>query len=242
MNARTMKTLVSLACAALVLALPLRVQAQGAIGTVVTLTGYFLNAASLTPVEANYAVYDSQGKKVGQSFRSSATDGYLQTGLKAGQTYTIRVEDPRYFRQEFAIDLPATSKYLELSKDFVVRPMEAGRKIKVTPVPFDVKKSALKTGAEDDLADLVRVLTMNPGANIEIVCYPDAEGTADASQKISQARAEALKAHFASKGVSAARISIKAVTTVDPLDPPPIRPTAKGKRYVGPVYLVITKV
>ncbi len=152
MNARTMKTLLSLACAALVLAMPMRVHAQGAIGTVVTLTGYFVNASSLTPVEANYAVYDSQGKKVGQSFRSSATDGYLQTGLKAGQTYTIRVEDPRYFRQEFAIDIPATSKYLELSKDFVVRPMEAGRKIKVTPVPFDVKKSTLKAGAEDDLA------------------------------------------------------------------------------------------
>jgi len=242
MNARTMKTLLSLACAALVLAMPMRVHAQGAIGTVVTLTGYFVNASSLTPVEANYAVYDSQGKKVGQSFRSSATDGYLQTGLKAGQTYTIRVEDPRYFRQEFAIDIPATSKYLELSKDFVVRTMEAGRKIKVAPVPFDVKKSTLKAGAEDDLADLTRVLSMNPGANIEIVCYPDTEGAADAAQKLSQARAEALKAHFVAKGVSAARISIKAVTTVDPIDPPPIRPTAKGKRYVGPVYLVITKV
>ena len=152
------------------------------------------------------------------------------------------MEDPRYFRQEFVIDVPATSKYLELSKDFVVRTMEAGRRIKVSPVPFDVKKTALKTGAEDDLADLVRVLTMNPGTNIEIVCYPDTEGAADASQKLSQARADALKEHFVAKGVSAARISIKAVTAVDPIDPPPIRPTAKGKRYVGPVYLVITKV
>lgn len=242
MNTGTMKTIVSFAIAVVLLALPLRVQAQGTIGTVVTLTGFFVNATNLSPVEATYAVYDSQGKKVGQTFRSSATDGYLQTGLKSGQTYTIRVEDPRYFRQEFTVNVPSTSKYLELSKDFVVRTMEAGRKIKVSPVPFDVKKATLKTGAEDDLADLTRVLSMNPGTNVEIVCYPDAEGAADAAQKLSQARAEALKALFTAKGVSAARISIKAVSTVDPIDPPPIRLTAKGKRYVGPVYLVITKV
>ena len=81
MNAGTMKSIVSLAVAALLMALPLSVHAQGTIGTVVTLTGYFVNAVNLSPVEATYAVYDSQGKKVGQTFRSSATDGYLQTGL-----------------------------------------------------------------------------------------------------------------------------------------------------------------
>lgn len=242
MNAQTLKSLVSLACVALMFVPTQGVSAQSAIGTVVTLTGYFLNGATLTPVDVKYSVFDGKGKKVGQTFRSSVADGYLQTGLKSGQKYTIRVDDPRYFSQEYVIEIPATNKYLELSKDFVVRKIEAGRRLRVSPVPFDVKKTVLKTGADEDLAELTRLLTLNQGANIEIICYPDADGAVEAAQKLSQARAEALKEHFVAKGVSAARISIKAVGTIDPLDPPPIRLSAKGKRYVGPVYLVFTKV
>lgn len=218
------------------------VSAQSAIGTVVTLTGYFLNAQTLTPVEANYVVIDGNARKVGSSFRSNAADGYLQTGLQPGTSYVIRVEDPRYFKQEYRVDIPATGKYLEVSKDFIVRPMEAGHRVTVLPVPFDLKKSVLKTGADEDLADLTRILVMNPGTNVEIVCYPDQEGTVPDVQKVSNSRADALKAFFVSKGVSAGRISTRTATSTDPIDPPPIRKAAKGKRYVGPVYLLITKV
>jgi len=216
--------------------------AQSAVGTVVTIAGYFLSAQSLTPVEANYIVIDGQAKKIGQASKSSARDGYLQTGLKPGESYTIRVEDPRYFKQEFRVDIPSTGKYLEISKDFVVRAMETGRTITVAPSPFDLKKTVLKTGSDEDLGEFAKVLILNPGTNIELVCYPDQEGTSDAVQKLSSARAEALKKFFVSKGVSAGRISVRAVSTTDPIDPPPIRKAAKGKRYVGPVYLVVTKI
>ena len=78
--------------------------------------------------------------------------------------------------------------------------------------------------------------------NVEFVCYPDAEGSADVIQKISAGRAESLKKFVVAKGVSAGRVSVRAVSSTDPIDPPPIRKAAKGKRYVGPVYMVITKI
>jgi len=84
-----------------VLAAAVATYAQSAIGTVVTLSGYILNGNTLSPVESGYSLYDATGKKVGQSNRSNANDGYLVTGLKPGQTYTIKIEDPRYFKQEF---------------------------------------------------------------------------------------------------------------------------------------------
>src|SRR5690348_16763691 len=86
--------------------------AQSAIGTVVTLSGYILNGNTLAPVESGYALYDVNGKKVGQSNRSNAIDGYLVTGLKPGESYTIKIEDPRYFKQEYKIEIPKTSKYV----------------------------------------------------------------------------------------------------------------------------------
>lgn len=219
-----------------------KLSAQSTVGTVVTIAGYFLNAQTLTPVEVHYIVIDGQAKKLGQTSKSSVKDGYLQTGLKPGESYIIRVEDPRYFKQEFRVDVPATGKYLEISKDFVVRTMETGRVVTISPSPFDVKKSVLKTGSEEDLDQFAKILILNQGTNVELVCYPDQEGVADAIQKMSSARADALKKFFVGKGVSAGRISVRAVSTTDPLDPPPIRKAAKGKRYVGPVYLVVTKI
>ncbi|MDZ4744825.1 MAG: hypothetical protein SGJ05_02350 [bacterium] len=224
-----------------VLAAAVATYAQSAIGTVVTLSGYILNGNTLSPVESGYSLYDATGKKVGQSNRSNANDGYLVTGLKPGQTYTIKIEDPRYFKQEFKVDIPTTSKYVEISKDFIARPMESGRSIVVQPIPFDLKKTDLKDGTESDINDMARMLIMNPSVNIEVVCYPDeeVEGT---TSRISLDRGNALKAAFVKSGVSGERISVRAAPSVDPINPPPMRKGAKGKRYVGTVYLVITKV
>ncbi|HLP29485.1 MAG TPA: hypothetical protein VK147_12650, partial [Candidatus Didemnitutus sp.] len=118
---RTMRIITTIATVVLLFGGSVAATAQSALGTVVTLTGYFLNGQTLTPVEASYVVIDAQGKKLGQTSKSNPNDGYLQTGLKPGESYVIRVEDPRYFRQEFRVDIPSTGKYLEISKDFVVR-------------------------------------------------------------------------------------------------------------------------
>jgi len=213
----------------------------GTIGTVVTLTGFMLNGNTLTPVEANYALYEN-GKKVGQSHKSNANDGFLVTGLKPGGEYMLKIEDPRYFRQEFPITLPKTAKYAEISKDFIVRPMEAGRKISVVPPPFDLRKNVVKSGVEEDIKGLAQMLSSNPSVNVELVCYPDEDGTAATASSMSTARGNALKAAFEANGVQGSRITVKTVNTVDPINPPPLKKGAKGKRYVGSVYIVVTKV
>lgn len=238
----TMKNLRRVSLAVLYLALASSTAyAQSAIGTVVTLSGYILNGNTLAPVESNYSLFDVNGKKVGQSNRSNANEGYLVTGLRPGESYTIKIEDPRYFKQEFKVDIPKTSKYVEISKDFIVRPLESGRSITMRPVPFDVKKTTLKVGMESDISDMARMLIMNPSVNIDVLCYPDEDGEGTAS-RVSLDRGNALKAAFVRSGVSAERVNVRTATTVDPINPPPLRKSAKGKRYVGPVYLVITKV
>lgn len=214
--------------------------AQSAIGTVVTLSGYILNGNTLAPVESNYSLYDVNNKKVGQSNRSNAIDGYLVTGLHPGESYTIKIEDPRYFKQEFKVEIPKTSKYVEISKDFIARPLESGRSIAIQPVPFDVKKSTVKVGMESDINDMARMLIMNPSVNVEVVCYPDDE--ASGASTMSLTRGNNLKAALVKAGVSSDRVSVRAAPSVDPINPPPLRKSAKGKRYVGPVYLVVTKV
>jgi len=233
---------ITLSIMALAAAGAVQMSAQSAIGTVVTLTGQMLNANTLAPVEANYALYDAAGKKVGQSNRSNPNDGYLVTGLKPGESYSIHIEDPRFFIQEFKVDVPKTSKYAEISKDFVVRPMEVGKKLAVVPIPFDLKKTTIKVGTEDELDELAHMLVKNQGVNVEVLCYPDEEGTSESIGKLSAERSATIKAYLQKGGVNPQRITTRTANTTDPLNPPPIRKAAKGKRYVGPVYLVVTKV
>ena len=219
-----------------------QLSAQSAIGTVATLTGYVLDAATLMPVESNYAVYDDAGEKIGQSRRASAGDGFLVTGLQPGSTYMIRVEDPRYFKQEFVVSIPKSNKYAEISKDLIVRKLEAGRKILVSPSPFDLRKTDIKEGAEDDLRDLAKTLSMNPSVKLEVVCYPDEELSASKAASISEERGKTLKAFLEKAGVNGSRITVRTVQTTDPINPPPLKKGAKGKRYTGSVYLQVAGV
>ena len=242
MNARKIKHLLLLTVLATAIMMPGQLISQSAIGTVVTLTGYMLDQATLEPVESNYSVMDETGKKIGRSRKASATDGYLVTGLQPGKTYTIRVEDPRYFKQEYKLVLPSTNKYAEVSHDVVVQKMAAGKKLMVSPSPFDLKKTELKVGVEEDLREMAKILMMNPGVKIELICYPDEQLPANRSAEFSGARGESLKSFLEQQGVNGTRISVKRANSTDPLNPPPLRKGAKGKRYIGPVYMVITSV
>ena len=237
-----MKTKLTLILALVALVAAPSLFAQSAIGTVVTLTGYMLDQQTLEPVDANYSVLDPTGKKMGRSRKANARDGYLATGLQPGKTYTIRVEDPRYFKQEYKLMLPATDEYKEVSHDIVVRKMAAGRKLLLSPTPFDLKKTSIKVGTEEDLRETAQILAMNPGVKIEIVCYPDEELPASRAQTISSERGTALKGFLENQGINGSRISVRTVKTTDPLNPPPLKKGAKGKRYIGPVYLKITSV
>ena len=216
--------------------------AQSAIGTVTTLSGMVLDQATLLPVEANYGVYDAQGKKIGQSRIASASDGYLVTGLKPGERYVIRVEDPRYLKQEHGITMPPSGTYTEVSKDITVRKLAAGSTFAMTPAPFDLKKTDVKSGTEDDLRMLAAMLVMNPSVRIQVLCYPDEDLPAKRAEEVSLQRASALKGFLQKEGVSAERISVKAAQSTDPLNPPPVRKGAKGKRYIGSVYITMTDV
>lgn len=214
------------------------------IGTVVTVRGVVIDEINRNPASVNLTFFDDQMKKVNSS-RSNAKDGeYLVTGLKPGKKYTVQIEHPDFFKAEYIIKLPATDKYTEVSRDFLVKPLAMNTRMFMRLSPFEIKKSKIRVGATDLLDDFKRSLIMNPNVNIEIQCYPDAEGDNVANEKLTSERCKTLQDYFIKGGVSAARIKIKASGSADPVNapPPPSKKLAKGKRYVGSTYFVVTKV
>lgn len=85
-----------------------------------------------------------------------------------------------------------------------------GEGIKVTlhenMVNFAYDSSELQSAAKANLDKLATVLTNNPDTNINIYGHTDSRGTDAYNQSLSERRANAVKAYFVAKGISASRL------------------------------------
>ncbi|TAL70311.1 MAG: hypothetical protein EPN82_03125 [Bacteroidetes bacterium] len=211
------------------------------IQTVVALTGNVFDAVSKAPVTATIKITDEGGKRVNQTRSNAIENGtYYVTSLKPGKTYFVNITKEDYFDEKFKITLANTDKYEEISRDFLIKPKGKGVKIPLPVPPFELNKSKLRYGAEDLLEGIQSTLVNNPDVKFEIVCYPDNDKDPKQNQKLTDERCQSLKDYFTANGVEGMRFKIQGSATTDPLRPPPTSKMAKGKRYIGTSYIVVT--
>jgi len=213
------------------------------IGPVVSLTGNVFNEVTKQPVTAFLIVLDETGKRVAATRSNSAENGYYYiTGLKPGKTYKLSLKQKEFLSEDFDLVIPQTDKYQEISRDFLVKPMEKNAQLKLAVPPFELNKSKLRFGSEDVLDDYVSTLKSNPTVKFNIVCFPDNDNDKSLNQSLTSERAQSIKDYFQNKGIDASRLSIVTNPGTDPKNPPPTKKMAKGKRYIGSTYLVISEI
>jgi OOP family OmpA-OmpF porin len=74
-------------------------------------------------------------------------------------------------------------------------------------VLFDYDKAVVKPVAFDLLDDVIQVLKKNPGLKVSLDGHTDSRGPAPYNMKLSERRAEAVKAYLINKGIAAERLS-----------------------------------
>lgn len=211
-----------------------------AVGPVVSLTGNIFNEVTKQPVTVFLLVLDQDGKRVTATRSNSAENGYYYiTGLKPGKTYTISIKQKDYLNEQFTLEVANTDKYQEISKDFLVKPLEKNAYLKLSVPPFELNKSKLRFGSEFLLDDMANTLKNNPTVKFEILCYPDNAKDPKENQQLTDERSKALMNYFVSQGIDVSRITTSGSNEVDSKNPPPTKTAAKGKRYIGPSYIVI---
>lgn len=97
----------------------------------------------------------------------------------------------------------------------------------MVPIQFDTAKSTIKTESNailDEAANTIK--NMKAGSKIEIQGYTDSDGDDAANLKLSQERADAVKAALAQRGVSADILSTKGYGEANPIGD---NATAEGK-------------
>lgn len=208
---------------------------------VVALTGNVFDAVTKEPQTVFITVNDENGERVNATRSNAGENGYYYiTGLKAGKKYTVILKKTKYFLEKFEINIANSDKYEEISKDFLIKPLFDGAKIPVPVPPFELNKAKLRFGAEELLIDLTNTLRNNEKVKVSIECYPD-ESNNKENQKLTEDRCKALKDFFVTNGIDPTRIILKPSAKTDPSNPPPTKMRAKGKRYIGPTYIVVAE-
>jgi len=211
--------------------------------TVVALTGNIFDAVTKEPQTVFVIIKDDQGRKVGATRSNAYENGYYYiTGLKPGNKYTVTLKKTKYFLENYKIFIANSDKYEEISRDFLVKPLFLDAKIPFQVPPFELNKSKLRFGAEEFLSDITNTLINNPEVSIEIHCYPDAAGNKQENLTLTTERCKSLLNHFVTNGIDNARLTFKAHDSTDPDNPPPTKTRAKGKRYIGPSYIIVKEI
>jgi OmpA-OmpF porin, OOP family len=240
LNLITVAGILTVVCTALFIVISSVAYAQ-LTNTVVSISGSVLDETTRQPLSINITLLDKEGKKLNMTHSNPAENGsYYFTGLQSGEVYYITINDPKYFKERFEIKIPNTDKYVEVSRDFLVKPLLKGARIPLIVPPFELNKSKLRFGSEDILADLTTSLNNNPNVKFQIVCYPDNDRDKTYNKTLTDERCKSLKEYFISRGINKTFISTLNQPTTDPKNPPPTDRREKGKRYIGATYIVVT--
>jgi OmpA-OmpF porin, OOP family len=95
--------------------------------------------------------------------------------------------------------------------------MKGGR-IVTHGILFDVNKAVLKPQSMGTLNGVAKLLTQNPGLKLEVGGHTDSDGDAAANQKLSEARAAAVKKTLVDIGIDGSRLTTKGYGASKPID------------------------
>jgi OOP family OmpA-OmpF porin len=208
--------------------------------TAVAINGITRDAKTKQPIVATVTYRllsgaEASGDDPADSVRSVSPTGKYRIPIDRRGVYAVTASARGYFSQS---DTLATNR-VDVARDFNLVPIEAGAKITLKNIYFNVSKYDLKPESFPELDRLVTVMQSNPTMQIRLEGHTDTVGEFDANVELSRNRVNEVKRYLVDKGISTSRIETVGYGPSRPIN---TNKTLKERPENRRVEMVIVKV
>jgi outer membrane protein OmpA-like peptidoglycan-associated protein len=180
--------------------------------------GRILDGLLQNPVEAEIKIFDNATGDVYSVMRSNSATGKFLLSLPSGLNYGISVEAEGYLFHSENFNLPEGSSYNMVNKDIELKNIDIGSKIALRNVFFATGRSEVKVDSYAELDRLIQLMQDVPSLKIELSGHTDNVGSESLNQKLSQKRAEAVRAYLVARKVDGSRVTAIGYGDQKPVD------------------------
>lgn len=141
-------------------------------------------------------------------------DGKFELLVPEGDTYNVQYKSFAENEDYNVLKMPAPEGSVTFEYKLIINPPKT---YTLNNVFFDTGKSTLKPESSKELNQLAEYLLLKKKLIVEISGHTDNVGNKDANQKLSQERANSVKAYLLKKGVSPAQVQAKGYGDTQPV-------------------------
>jgi outer membrane protein OmpA-like peptidoglycan-associated protein len=146
--------------------------------------------------------------------RTTDATGAFSVLLPTGRTYTVKYKAFVDVETDLELNLPKEKNPYMINYTITVAPP---RYFTLDNVNFDSGKSSLRAESFKSLNELVDYLKLKPKMVIEIAGHTDNIGNSEVNLKLSQERANTVKAYLLKKGIPASRVKAQGYGDNEPI-------------------------
>ena len=170
---------------------------------VAPLSGTVVDSATRAPLDAHVILLRVDSASGADTI--DAADGRFATGVPLGAVFLARATAPEYLTEEDTIRVPSRHP---IERHFALRRVVEGLTLRLD-VLFETNRSVVREVSFPELDRAARMLAEHPSLRLEVGGHTDAVGAARANQRLSQARANAVRDYLVAGGVDPARITAR---------------------------------
>jgi len=183
-------------------------------GGVTTVAGVVTDARTGRPLGADITLEDLESGEVVAKFQSNDVTGEYLVVLPAGRHYGVTAEAPDHLFYSDRFDVPVDAAYKEVRKDIQLDPLVGTVRLNVF---FDFDKSNLKKESIPELKRAVRLMQQYPKMVVEVAGHTDSVGNDQYNQRLSEARANAVRTYLIQQGIEPSRVIAKGYGRTKPV-------------------------
>jgi outer membrane protein OmpA-like peptidoglycan-associated protein len=175
--------------------------------------GKLLDDANGSSIQGSVEITDLNTAKV--AYAALCSDFIIPLKLGGNYALSVRSKGYVYYSQNFQPDSGSIDKPYEITAR--LKRYKAGEVMVLRNTFFDSDKTELNPESRTELDKVAEMLNEQVTMRIEISGHTDNTGKSDYNLRLSQGRAESVKAYLLSKGISAGRVETRGYGDTKPV-------------------------